>query len=75
LNNAGVPVKRIKRAALRLARYFRNLGYRVKIRQRKSGAGVYCTVEIFGNKDTRAWLRRTNLWRVNGQILGRDQSD
>jgi hypothetical protein len=39
-----------KRAALRLADYFRALGHRVKIRQHKSGAGVYYTVEFLATK-------------------------
>jgi hypothetical protein len=39
-----------KRAALRLASYFRALGFRVEIRQHKSGAGVYYTVEFLAPK-------------------------
>ena len=39
-----------KRAALRLASYFHVLGHRVKIRQHKSSAGVYYTVEFLATK-------------------------
>jgi hypothetical protein len=39
-----------KHAAQRLARYFRALGHRVRIRQHKSGAGVYYTVEFLATK-------------------------
>jgi len=66
-------MKRIKRAALRLARYFRNLGHRVKIRQHKSGAGVYYTVEFLATK-TPVLGSNEQIFGVKEQILGRDQS-
>jgi hypothetical protein len=45
-----------KRAALRLARYLRCLGYRVKIRRHRSVPGVFYSVEFLAPK-TRAMGR------------------
>ena len=45
-----------KRAALRLARYFRNLGRRVWIRQHRSPAGAFYSVDFLAPKK-RAALR------------------
>jgi hypothetical protein len=39
-----------KRAAQRLARLYRRLGYRIKIRQHKSRAGVFYSFELAPKK-------------------------
>jgi hypothetical protein len=39
-----------KRAALRLASYFRYLGHRVQIKQHRSAPGVFYSVELLAPK-------------------------